>query len=86
VSEEPLGACPICNGQIEWSEWSKARVDESLVRENADIRMGRCRCFGKTYIQTRPGRASDAPGEDGQGATLSIENAGGVRSVCSTTQ
>jgi hypothetical protein len=57
VSEPSLDVCPTCKGRIGWSEWSKARVDESLVQENADIRMGRCRCPGKTYIQTRPGRA-----------------------------
>jgi len=64
VNEESLEVCPTCKGRIEWSEWSKARVDESLVRENADIRMGRCRCSGKTYIQTRPGRASEAPAKN----------------------
>jgi hypothetical protein len=39
-----------------------ARVDESLVRDKAEIRMGRCRCAGKTYIQTRPGREITEPG------------------------
>ena len=63
MSEEAPDACPTCKGRIEWSEWSKARVDESLVQENADIRMGRCRCPGKTYIHTRSGRDPAARAE-----------------------
>jgi len=63
VNEPSQDSCPTCKGAIEWSEWSKARVDESLVRENAEIRMGRCRCSGKTFIQTRPGRAPRTAGK-----------------------
>jgi hypothetical protein len=61
MSDEVPDVCPTCKAEIAWSEWSRARVDESLVRDKADIRMGRCRCSGKTYIQTRPGRGTTEP-------------------------
>jgi hypothetical protein len=62
MSDEVPDVCPTCKVEIAWSEWSKARVDESLVRDKAEIRMGRCRCSGKTYIQTRPGHQNTEPG------------------------
>jgi hypothetical protein len=62
--DEVPEVCSICKVQIEWSEWGKARVDEWLVRDKAEIRMGRCRCSGKTYIQTRPGHGPTGAGRD----------------------
>jgi hypothetical protein len=62
MSEEVSDVCPTCKADVAWSEWSKARIDELLVRDKAEIRMGRCRCSGKTYIQTRPGREGTEPG------------------------
>ena len=64
MSDEAPDVCPDCNSGIAWSEWSRARVDESLVRDKAEIRIGRCRCPGKTHIQTRPGRGGGEPSED----------------------
>ncbi|MFL5293907.1 MAG: hypothetical protein ACJ783_23350 [Myxococcales bacterium] len=55
MTDDAAETCPNCKAGIEWSGWSPARVDESLVREKVEIRMGRCRCSGKTFIQTRPG-------------------------------
>jgi hypothetical protein len=61
MRDEPPEICPNCKSGIDWSEWTRARVDESLVRDKAEIRMGRCRCTGKTYIQTRPSLRAGAP-------------------------
>jgi hypothetical protein len=63
MSEEVSEVCPICKAEVAWSDWSKAKIDELLVRDKAEIRMGRCRCSGKTYIQTRPGREATEPGK-----------------------
>ncbi|TMA18155.1 MAG: hypothetical protein E6J62_06950 [Deltaproteobacteria bacterium] len=63
MTDEVPDVCPTCNVPIDWSDWSRARVDESLVRDKAEIRMGRCGCSGKTYIQTRPGREPAQPGK-----------------------
>jgi hypothetical protein len=62
MSDEVSEVCPTCKAEIAWSEWSRASVDESLVRDKAEIRMGRCRCSGKTYIQTRSSRETTEPG------------------------
>jgi hypothetical protein len=61
MNDEAPENCPTCKAGIDWSEWSPATVDESLLRDKAEIRIGRCRCSGKTFIQTRPRRK--APGE-----------------------
>jgi hypothetical protein len=61
MNEEAPESCPNCKAGIEWSEWSLARTDESLIREKAEIRMGRCLCTGKTFIQTRPGQKGKGP-------------------------
>ena len=63
MTDEAPEVCPTCKAEITWSEWSRARVDESLVRDKAEIRMGRCRCSGKTYIQTRPSGGPTEPGQ-----------------------
>jgi hypothetical protein len=59
MNDKAPETCPNCKAGIEWSEWSRAQVDESLVREKVEIRMGRCRCSGKTFIQTRPGQKTE---------------------------
>ena len=61
MNEEVPETCPNCKAGIEWSEWSPAQVDESLMREKAEIRIGRCRCSGKTFIQTRPSQRGEGP-------------------------
>src|SRR4051812_15479033 len=53
MSDEVPDVCPTCKAEISWSEWSRARVDESLVHEKG--RSGWVAAGARARRTSRPG-------------------------------